>query len=367
MRPNGNPPPVGAEPAPIGSGRVTSMAGWLAKRRQPRTDAPRLSVVIPVYNAEDIIGECLEHVFASTWRDFEVVLVDDGCTDGTRAIAARFPVRVVPTSGRVGPAAARNLGARLAEGDVLFFIDSDVMVRPDSLALLMTRFDAGDDVDAVVGVQAAEMRHRDLVSQYKNLWMRWTYCRLDGDVPLFYTTAAAIRRDAFLRAGGFDHGYATPNVEDTAFGQKLQRLGMRVRVQSELEVEHVKHYSLRGLLRTDFMRAVSLTRLKLRHRDEFASNNTSVPAGYIASGPVVLLTTLTALAAVGFRSPGAMGLAVAGAAAVAVLNREFLAEIARAEGTARTLGAFPILWIELLVAGIGAGVGLMSYPFGRRY
>ena len=72
----------------------------------------------------------------------------------------------------------RNLGARAAEGDILFFIDSDVMLRPDSIDRLVRRF-ADGDVDAVCGVQAADMRHRDLASQYKNLWIRWTYLRLD--------------------------------------------------------------------------------------------------------------------------------------------------------------------------------------------
>ena len=76
-------------------------------------------------------------------------------------------------------------------------------------------FEAGD-VDGLCGVQAAQMRYTNIASQYKNLWMRWTYLRQTGDVPLFYTTAAAIRREAFLRVGGFDQGYATPNVEDTA-------------------------------------------------------------------------------------------------------------------------------------------------------
>src|SRR5437773_7526048 len=122
------------------------------------------------------------------------------------------------------------------------------MVAPDTLARLADRYARGD-VDGLIGVQAAAMRHRDLVSQYKNLWMRWTYCRRRGEVPLFYTTAAAIRRDAFLRAGGFDQAYATPNVEDTAFGQKLARLGIRVCIDPELEVEHVRRYSLAGLLR----------------------------------------------------------------------------------------------------------------------
>jgi cellulose synthase/poly-beta-1,6-N-acetylglucosamine synthase-like glycosyltransferase len=93
-------------------------------------------------------------------------------------------------------------------GELLFFIDSDVMLRSDSLTGLAEAFE-DRTVDALCGVQSAEMRHQDLVSQYKNLWMRWTYLQKTGDVPLFYTTAAAIRREAFLRAGGFDQGYAT--------------------------------------------------------------------------------------------------------------------------------------------------------------
>jgi GT2 family glycosyltransferase len=364
MRPNGN---ASSKPSPgEAAGRVTSMARWLARRRRPAHATPRLSVVMPVYNAAATLAECLTRLFQSTWDDFEVVLVDDGSNDGTRAIAENFPVRVVPTSGRVGPAAARNLGARVAEGEMVFFIDSDVMVRPDTLARLMARFAHGD-VDGLVGVQAADMRHRDLVSQYKNLWMRWTYLRLVDEVPLFYTTAAAIRREVFMEVGGFDQRYGTPNVEDTAFGQKLARLGVRVKVQPDLEVEHVKRYSLRALLLTDFQRAISLTRLKLRHRNDLANNNTSVPSSYIASVPLAGLATAMVGLGLGFVIPALIGLGLLGALGVAVLNREFIETIRRNEGWGRAVGAVPLLWLELLVVGVGTAVGLLTFPFGRRY
>jgi glycosyltransferase involved in cell wall biosynthesis len=342
------------------------MARWLARRRQPAGAKPRLSVVMPVYNAEGTLAECLTRLYKSAFGDFEVVIVDDGSTDGSRAIASSFPVRIVPTDGRVGPAAARNLGARVAEGDVIFFIDSDVMVQPDTLARVAARFERGD-VEGIVGVQSAAMRHRDLVSQYKNLWMRWTYVRQTGDVPLFYTTAAAIRREAFLGAGGFDQGYATPNVEDTAFGQKLARLGIRVRVEPELEVEHVKRYSLSGLLRTDYMRAVSLTRLKLRERGDLTRNNTSVPGSYMASVPLAGLGALVLVLGVMLGLPllGAVGgLALAG---VTALNAGFLAAIRDTEGAIRAVAVIPLLWLELVVVGAGAGVGMLSYALGRRY
>lgn len=367
MRPNGTDPDTDTSPEPAHAwSRVTSMARWLARRRQPAGARPRISVVMPVYNAASTLAECLTRLCNSSFGDFEIVMIDDGSTDQSRAIAGNFPVRIVPSPGRVGPAAARNLGARVAEGDVVFFMDSDVMVRSDTLARIASAFER-NDLEGLVGVQAADMRHRDLVSQYKNLWMRWTYVRKQGDVPLFYTTAAAIRREAFLRAGGFDQGYATPNVEDTAFGQKLARLGVRVRIDPELEVEHVKRYSLTGLLRTDFMRAVSLTRLKLRQPRELASNNTSVPASYMASVPLATLSATALVAGAALGVPVAAAAGAAGFVGTVALNHGFMTAIGASEGWARAAGAIPLLWLELVVVGAGTGVGMLGYALGRRY
>jgi GT2 family glycosyltransferase len=361
MRPNGTDP----EPAQ-GWARVTSMARWLARRRQPAGARPRITVVIPVYNAGATLAECLTRLCNSTFAEFEIVMVDDGSTDQSRAIAANFPVRVVPTAGRVGPGAARNLGARVAEGDVLLFIDSDVMVRRDTVERIAACFE-NRDVEGVVAVQAADMRHRDLVSQYKNIWMRWTYARKTGDVPLFYTTAAAIRRDAFLSAGGFDPGYATPNVEDTAFGQRLAQLGIRVRVEPEVEVEHVKRYSLAGLLRTDYLRAVSLTRLKLRQPRDLGRDNTSVPGTYIASVPLATLGTPALVGGMALGAPVLAGVAALAIGGAVALNHGFIRALRSSDGWGRALAAIPLLWLELLVVGAGTGVGIATFLLGRRY
>jgi glycosyltransferase involved in cell wall biosynthesis len=328
--------------------------------------APLVSVVMPVYNAEATLDECLARLFQSSFPAFEVVVVDDGCTDGSRGIMERYPVRIVSTTGRVGPAVARNQGAAVARGEYLFFIDSDVMVGRDTLQLLVDGFER-EGVDGFCGVQSAAMRHDDVVSQYKNLWMRWTYLRKQGEVPLFYTTAAAIRRDAFERVGGFDAGYATPNVEDTAFGQKLDRLGVRIRIHPQLEVEHVKRYSLGGLLRVDYMRAVSLTRLKLRHPDDLGDNNTSVPMSYMASVPLAGLAGIALVVGLlaGWRWAIAVG--VLAGLGVVVLNANFLGAIRRSDGWGRALASVPLLWLELFVVGVGTAVGMLSFAVGRRY
>ncbi len=341
----------------------------MPERRHDADAAPRISVIMPVYNAENLLGECLDALRASEGAEYEILVVDDSSTDRSRDIAAAAGCRVIPSGGRLGPAGARNTGVAEATGDVLFFVDSDVIVRPDTLRRLAEAFAGDPTLDGVIAVQAPKMRFRNLCSRYKNLWMYYTYARRAGeDVPLFYTTAAAIRRQSFLDSGGFDLNYTNPNVEDTDFGQKLARLGYRIRVLPDLEVEHVKGYDLRGLLRVDFLRSMSLARLKLRKRsDAGAANDTSVPNGYIASVPLAGLAVLLLAAAAVF---GGKALAVASFLAlglVFVLNVPFLRLLGVHGGPAVVALGAGLLVVELLAAGIGSAYGIATFIAGKKY
>lgn len=332
-------------------------------------EAPRISVVMPVYNAERLLGECLAALRASTWRDFEIIVVDDSSTDASREIAATHGARVVPSGGRLGPAGARNKGVEHAAGDIIFFIDSDVVVRPDTLARLMAAFDADPGLAGVIAVQSPAMRFRNLCSVYKNLWMYHTYVRRAGeDVPLFYTTAAGIRRQAFLDSGGFDLGYTNPNVEDTDYGQKLARMGFRVQILPDLEVEHVKGYDLAGLLRVDFLRSMSLARLKLRKSaDGIGNNDTSVPTSYILSVPLAGLALLALVLGVAFGSRTLLVANLLALATILVLNVPFL-RLIRTHGGVRAWGlSCGLLVIELLTAGAGSAFGIATYLGGKKY
>ena len=346
-----------------------SMARIERETGQRAEAAPRISVVMPVYNAEKLLPECLEALRANTDVDFEIVVVDDTSTDRSREIAAEYGARVVPSGGRLGPAGARNVGAREATGEIIFFVDSDVMVRRDTLRRLAEAFDEDPTLDGVIAVQAPQMRFRDICSLYKNLWMYWTYARRAGeDVPLFYTTAAAIRTRTFVDSGGFDVNYANPNVEDTDYGQKLGQLGYRIRVLPDLEVEHVKGYDLRGLLRVDYMRSVALARLKLRKRaDTITQNDTSVPLSYMLSVPLSGLLVLLLLGAMVLRSPALLVTTFLAFLAIIVLNVPFL-RLLRVHGgvSSWALGSI-ILVIELLTAGIGSVVGIATFLAGRKY
>ncbi len=331
--------------------------------------SPRLSVVMPVYNAERLLGECLAAVDASTFRDYEVVVVDDSSTDRSREIAAKHGARVVPSGGRLGPGRARNKGVEHARGDIVFFIDSDVVVRPDTLGRIVAAFDRDAGLSGLMAVQSPTMRFGNLCSVYKNLWMHYTYVRRAGeDVPLFYTTAAAIRRAAFIASGGFDANYVDPNIEDTDYGQKLARQGYRVQILPDLEVEHVKGYDLKGLLRVDFLRSMSLARLKLRKSaDGIGTNDTSVPTGYILSVPLAGLAVVLLLVGLAFGNRALLLANFLALGAVLVLNLPFLRLIGTHGGMRAGGLSCGLLIIELLAAGTGSAVGIATYLGGKKY
>ncbi len=99
----------------------------------------RISVIVPMYNGETTVERCLDPLLAMRERGeiHEIIAVDDGSTDGTSAIVrSHSPVRLAATEAQAGPAAARNLGAGMATGTHLWFVDVDVVVAEDAARVL---------------------------------------------------------------------------------------------------------------------------------------------------------------------------------------------------------------------------------------
>src|SRR5271157_5356452 len=99
--------------------------------------APSLSVIVPVRNGKQSVADCLASLFASTYRSYEVIVVDDGSSDRTSEILQRFPARVIHFDRILGPAAARNAGAAAANAPLLLFLDVDIIVPLSFLGALV--------------------------------------------------------------------------------------------------------------------------------------------------------------------------------------------------------------------------------------
>jgi len=178
-----------------------------------------ISVIIPAYNAASTIGHCLEALSAQTCPPDEVIVVDDGSTDGTAQVAKSFGVRVI-SQPNAGPAAARNRGATAAHGDILLFTDADCIPAPDWVERMVTAFaDPG-----VAGAKGAYLtRQREPVARFVQIEYEDRYDHMRGQPAIDFvdTYSAAYRRDVFVEAGGFDATFPTASVEDQEFSFRL--------------------------------------------------------------------------------------------------------------------------------------------------
>jgi GT2 family glycosyltransferase len=326
-----------------------------------------ISVVIPVHNGAVTLRECLNALQRTEPAPFETLVVDDGSRDESARIARECGARVITLTENVGAARAKNRGAEQARGDVLFFTDADVIVKPDAVARLAADF-ADARVAGVVGVLDCGIPFRDFASQFKNLWMNFTYARLApaSSLGLFYTSAAAMRRAIFLALGGFDENYRGASIaEDTEFGQRAWAAGHKILLDPAFAVEHRKRYALGEILRTDFQRARALTLMRLRKWGQ--PFFTSVPVFYQLAVPVIYLAMLGIIAALVLQN--ALGLAVMLSALVVfyALNAAFLAFLARVRGMGFALRAALFLPVDVIVVGAGMLVAALEFARGVRY
>ena len=224
---------------------------------------PTFSLIIPVYNGLTHLPRCLAAVHRSHFRDWELIVVDDGSTDGSGRVAEAMGARVVPIRGRNGPAFARNLGASQATGQYLFFTDADCELHEDTLGNAAAILQAHPHLDALIGSYDDSPAHPGFVSQYKNLLHHFTHQTSREEAQTFWTGCGAIRRDKFLALGGFDATrYPCPAIEDIELGYRLKAAGGSIRLAKQVQVKHWKQWTLLTLLRSDIVdRAIPWTDL----------------------------------------------------------------------------------------------------------
>lgn len=223
-----------------------------------------ISVIVPAYNAEATLGACLAPLLRmqSAGEILEIILVDDGSSDATPAIAAQAGVRTMPSGGRLGPGGARNAAAASARGDVLWFVDADAVVHADAARVLSVAL-ADGAFAAVFGAYDDRPSANSFWSQYKNLVHHHYHRQSSREAETFWAGCGAIRKAAFLEVGGFDASrFAQPSIEDIELGWRLRQGGFRILLAPELQATHLKVWELRNLLHTEiFQRALPWSRL----------------------------------------------------------------------------------------------------------
>ena len=212
------------------------------------------SVIIPAYNAEGTLGACLEALdHQSIPRDdYEVIVVDDGSTDGTSEISKGFNIEYILQSNH-GPATARNKGAQAARGDIILFTDSDCIPDQNWIREMVSPFKDSE----VIGVKGAyKTRQRELAARFAQAEFedRYDLLQKSPSIDMVDTYSAAFRKDVFQSMCGFDEGFPVPNNEDTELSYRLAAAGHKLIFNPKAFVYHTHPKTFIKYLKLKFWR-----------------------------------------------------------------------------------------------------------------
>lgn len=324
---------------------------------------PFISVIVPVYNGAGYLDRCLDALLASSYESCEVIVVDDASTDDSAKICRQKGVAVFQLPHQSGPAAARNYGAEKAQGDILLFVDSDVVVQQDTVARVAADFTNNPNTAAVFGSYDDSPTVPDFLSQFRNLLHHFTHQSSREEAVTFWAGCGAVRRDIFHEVGGFNQDkYPKPSIEDIELGYRLRKAGYRIMLDKRLQAKHLKNWEWRSMLKTDiFNRAVPWSQLIIESKQLPKDLNLRIShrISAILVGLLVLLLPFILLEVIGFfdivQSRILFILFLTLIVTLLILNRNLYAFFLRKRGVKFMVFAIPIHFLYYFYSSLSFG------------
>jgi glycosyltransferase involved in cell wall biosynthesis len=318
------------------------------------------SVVVPVYNGGSDLKECVAAIQAAISPSSELIVVDDGSTDGSFDVAKVLGARVFSTGTRKGPGAARNVGAQHAQGEYLIFIDADCLIRPDTLSKLQRLIRSNPEIDAVFGSYDDAPRDRGLISQYKNLSHHYVHQVSSERASTFWAGCGCIKRSLFFQLGGFDtERFCRPSIEDIHLGYRAKLEGANIYLAKDIQVSHLKKWTLSNLIKTDVLRrGVPWTRLLLANR-QCRVYELNLRLEQRLSVIAACFLPLAAFISIWFNE--AALLVVSSSILLYLLNRNFYMFLASKRGVPFTIACLPLHCLYFLYSGLSFALAFFQH------
>jgi glycosyltransferase involved in cell wall biosynthesis len=324
-----------------------------------------ISLIIPAHNSEQTLPLCLDAIRASTHSPLQIIVVDDASIDQTSEVARLHGAIVYRLTEHHHVNHCRNLGAEKASGDILFFLDSDVIIQPHTIQEIFDSLDSRQ-VDAVIGLYSTQHRHDNTASQYKNLWIRYSYLKAGHSLDWIFGAVAAIRKEAFDRFSGFDSMLILNKGGDLELGKRMVGSHLKIMLNPRMDVEHLKRHTIATLLRNDFERSRGFVELALR-LDQLARSLrrgfVNVYAGFAYSAVLSWLFLVSAIFGIwwaSFRWIAPLTLIV-----YLALNIRFLLYFGRHRRMSEVPAVLVTMFLDHLACNIGCIVGFLRWTFSK--
>jgi cellulose synthase/poly-beta-1,6-N-acetylglucosamine synthase-like glycosyltransferase len=320
---------------------------------------PLVSVVIPAYNAEGLIAQVAEACLAQDYPRTEVIIVDDGSTDGTGEAVQQHPVQYIQQPNR-GPAAARNTGWRAAKGEIVCFTDSDCLPAEDWVSRLAECYTSAD-VGGVGGTyDIANDNNLLALCVHEEIVQR--HLRMPKFVNYLGSFNASYRRAVLEQVGGFDESYRTASAEDNDLAYRVIGRGHKLVFTREAVVAHHHPDNLWRYLRQQFWHGYWRMSLYRKHPRMAGGDAYSGIADY-AQPPLAVATVC--LAPFSFLLPVAY-LALALFIILLVLQFPMPLAILRRTGDRRCLALSAATLLRAYARGWGMMLGVLRFFLFRR-
>ncbi len=235
----------------------------------------KISIIIATYN-DPLLKQCLESIYRSENADFETIVVDDGSTSvDAKKITDGYPQCKTFILKHKGPAAARNFGAKKAEGDIVFFMDSDAQLYPDTLQKITECFKNDPALQGMTIIWDDEPVKSNFFNKFKAVESNYLYT--DVYEKVFASNGSAIYKNLFLKEGGFDENFKSAHAEDFHFGIKFFSRGYNIILNKKITMKHAyfDNFFFRGMKKycqRAFLRAAVIYKTKNKIKTSYNSN-----------------------------------------------------------------------------------------------
>lgn len=226
-----------------------------------------LSIITPMHNEEKTIGKLLDSIQDSSFKDYEVIIVDDKSDDGSVEIVKKYPVKLIQNDKNLGSAGSRNKGAKEAKGDILVFLDADTIVHKDTLEKINNWFKK--KINVLNGIYSKNSINHGFFPEYKALWDYYGWLNIKSNtVSTFEPRCGAIRKSFFDKIVGFDEKYSGASVEDIEFGYRVSDKD-KIYYDMNIQVDH--HFDSFKTVVKNFFKRSYLWALLFSKRKKFES------------------------------------------------------------------------------------------------
>lgn len=318
----------------------------------------KISVIIPAHNAQRTIRENLRSVYASGFKDYEVIVVDDRSIDKTIEIAKEFDCHIIKSEGSKNRSLARNTGIKESKGEIVVFIDSDVVINKDSLGLISKAFEDNPQISGLTGILSKYTPYDNFFTQYKNLYMHYIFQKMPKEIEFLYGGICALRKEAIYRYNlFFDKDIVRAN--DTELGARMGQKGLKIFLIKDLEVIHLKVYNPISFLKNEFFIPFDFTLAMLKNNRTLSSLKkrrfAHTPINQVFSVGLALI--IIGLIPFIFINPKLLPLLLCSFGLFSILNLDFLIFLKREKSTTFFLKSSLLLCVDFFIMGLGMIIG----------